>query len=152
MERLTRKFPLDIFNRCQLCGFEDDDICEFTMWQECDEQDQPEPYNVLVACRKCYRVIDQHERGYREVPWGQGDPGYLMLLCSDCTLRDGSRCTHPNLKANGGAGLLLHKNQRPGVTVCFHDDSKEGGLRCSHEGFPAPFVRCEGFQKRDHEI
>ena len=152
MERLTEhlKYTLDTFNRCQLCGYTGD-ICEFRLWQECDEQDHPEPYNVLVICSQpaCKVIVDQHPRAYRLVPWGQGQPGHLMLLCGPCALRDGARCTHPDLKVNGGEGLQLYKSGLPKVTICYHDDTREdGGLRCDHEGFPNPFSKCDGFQEK----
>lgn len=154
MDRLTDhlKHPFFTFNSCQLCGFTSDDICEFYMWQECDEQDQPEPYNVLVVCRQdaCQAIVDRHPRAYRLVPWGQGKPGHLMLLCGPCAWRDGARCTHPDLKANGGEGLQLYKSGAlPKVTVCYHDDTREdGGLRCDPDGFPNPFSKCDGFREK----
>ncbi|MDQ2831304.1 MAG: hypothetical protein M3Y74_19930, partial [Chloroflexota bacterium] len=33
-------------------------------------------------------------------------PG-IMELCVDCRFRDGVCCTHPDLKANGGDGLVV---------------------------------------------
>lgn len=156
MKRLTEEAPfkLDTFNRCQLCGHASDDICEFRMWQECDDQDQPEPYNMLVLCRskKCRTMLNQHERLYREMPWGRGQPGHLMLLCGGCGFRNGTRCTHPDLKINGGEGLTLYKDGLPGTIVCYHDDTKpDGGLRCDFEGFPSPFSKCDGFKERSKE-
>jgi len=159
MDRLTQqaKFPLDRFRRCQLCGYTGDQITDFQMWWECDEQDKPEPYSILVTCRskQCGAVIDQHPRGYRAIPWGQGKPGHLILLCGKCRYRNGSHCTHPDLKVNGGAGLQLHQGGLPKVTVCYHSDpssdpngseSQDGGLRCDFNGFPNPFFECEGFE------
>jgi hypothetical protein len=148
VERLTEiaSFPLTTFNRCQLCGFTDKDICEFRMWQECDEEDKPEPYNVLVLCRseQCMTKLREHPRLYREMPWGQGQPGHLMLVCGPCTLREGTRCSHSVLKANGGEGLKLYiDNFLANAVVCSHDEN--GELRCNH-GFHRPFVRCDGFE------
>ena len=154
MERLTEHLQhhLTTFERCQLCGYASDDICEFYMWQECDEQDQLEPYNVLVVCRQpaCQAKVDQHPRLYRLVPWGQGQPGHFILLCGPCAFREGTHCTHPDLKANGGEGLQLYKSgSLPKVVVCYHDDTKEGdGLRCDHEGFPNPFIKCDGYNEK----
>ena len=146
MERLTEqiKFPLDTFLRCQLCGFTDDDICEFRMWWECDDQDVPEPGNIIVTCKQdaCFAAIDQHPRLYRQVPWGQGDPGYLMLLCGDCDFREGTACTHPDLRCNGGDGLTLRVFSSLKATVCIHDDTAEYGMRCTH--LPSPFMECAG--------
>jgi hypothetical protein len=151
--RLTAdiKFPLTTFNRCQLCGHEGD-ICDFQMWLECDEADKPEPGNVIVVCRpeqspECQKVIDDHPRAYFLVPWGQGEPGWLMLLCGNCPNRtlNGTvcGCKHPHLKANGGDGLLIEFNSPFGnnATVCFH--TEDGGHRCV-DWFPKPAITCEG--------
>jgi hypothetical protein len=110
---------------------------------------------VLILCKQqpCRDVIDHHARLYREVPWGQGAPGHLMLLCGPCAFRDGTHCTHPDLKANGGTGLTLYKSSfLSNVVVCRHDETREdGGLRCDHEGFPAPFCKCDGFKPTSSE-
>lgn len=152
MDRLTKtaKYPLERFTRCQLCGFESNDICEFKFWQECDENDKPEPHNILITCRKheCFQEIDKHERLYILLPWSRGQPGHLSLLCDDCSYRDGTHCTHPNLKANGGEGLSVAMSGDPvsNAFVCYHDEMGEG-LRCSR---PAPpFIKCEGLPE-DH--
>lgn len=147
MKRLTEttQYPLTTFKRCQLCGFEDSDICYFRLWRECDDADKPEPYTILAVCRQedCQTVIRDHERLYVEIPWGMGEPGHLVLLCSDCSWREGGRCTHPDLKANSGAGLdLAYESMIPGAIACYHDDSKPYGMRCGP--LPAPFTRCAG--------
>lgn len=149
MERLTKitKYPLTTFKRCQICGYESDDICEFRLWYECDNEDKPEPYNILIACQKdtCFQVIKNHPRLYFEPAWSTGEPGHLMLLCSDCPHRREARCTHPNLRINGGEGLILH---RAGdliykAYICYHDDTtKDDGLKCGQ--LKAPFVGCAG--------
>ena len=154
MERLTQqvKFSLDTFLRCQLCGYVSNDICEFRMLQECDDEDNVEPYNVLVICdtEKCWSVIRRHPRLYRTVPWGQGQPGHFMLLCGPCQYRDVSKCSHLDLKINGGEGLNLYKDTSlPNVIVCYHDETREGGMRCDLDGFPSPFTLCKGFKEKE---
>src|ERR1039457_5947918 len=88
MERIKRNFPVpDIFKRCQLCGFtsKHDDICEFRMLISCDENDKPEPGNVLIRCQQeaCVKAIADHPRLYVDVPWGRGAPGHFILVCGD---------------------------------------------------------------------
>lgn len=139
MQRLTDnlKHPLTTFKRCQLCGFEGTDICEFRMWNECDDSDKAEPGNVIIVCRQkaCGDVIDKHPRLYRQVPWGAGGPGMFMLLCGDCEYRDGSKCRHPNLKANGGEGLEV-KLSGPVIHVCYVNGT--GGM------WPNSTTSCAG--------
>lgn len=150
MDRLTQTAPhsLDTFTRCQLCGHESRDICEFRFWQECDENDKPEPYNILIVCvsnAECSTLLKEHPRLYVELPWSRGQPGHLSLLCGECSCREGVRCTHPDLKANGGEGLdlamagdLMYR-----AIVCFHDENDETGeLRCRK--LQPPFVECTG--------
>jgi len=114
MDRLTTttKYPLTTFKRCQICGFESDDKCSFRMFTECDDSDHPEYDNVIVVCdnEKCRKVIDDHPRLYQEIPWQANfpnGPGKFMLLCGDCKFRNGVKCSHPELKANGGKGLKV---------------------------------------------
>lgn len=129
MERLTERppFPLTTFKRCQLCGYEDEDICSFRMLVECDDLDEPEFDRVLVVCRKepghsCIQWIENHPRLYLEGPWSAVGPGRFMLICGDCKFRSGASCTHKNLKINGGEGLDLQVSRPLGnVRVCFSD-------------------------------
>lgn len=149
MPRLTSETqPLTNFKKCQLCGFEDDDICEFRLWVECDELDKPEPRNILVVCRHegCRKRIDEHPRLYCEVPWGKGLPGYFVLICGDCKHRVGFGCKHPHLKANGGEGLEVFINNPIGVRahLCFHDGTGQQ-FDTSHA------VDCEGLHMFDLE-
>lgn len=152
MDRLTQsvKFPLDTFKRCQLCGYTSqyDDICEFRMWVECDEQDNPEPNNVIVLCNKkhseCSRVLDNHPRLYIEVPWGNGGPGNFMLLCGDCKFRDKTTCTNPQLKANGGEGIeVKFHNPLPMVHVSFSNGT--GGWL----GGNSPATQCMQYERKE---
>lgn len=142
MDRLTEtaKYPLDNFQRCQLCGFTSNDICEFRLLMECDDNDKPEQDKVIVRCRQeaCIKVVDDHPRLYMEVPWGQGHPGIFMLLCGDCPNRKGTTCTHSDLKANGGQGLEVRLSNNPNIIVCFND-----GKGCRNL-WPNPATRCKG--------
>ena len=90
--------------RCQSCGVES--LFNFTRWQEHDENDKPEPI-VVVLCVPCSkRLIEPHPRLYRELQRHEPFPGTLDL-CIQCRHRDGTRCTSPDLLANGGNGVIL---------------------------------------------
>lgn len=140
----TAKHPLDTFNRCQLCGYASNDICEFRMWYECDDDDQPEKDKVLIACRKCEPTITDHPRAYWQLEWGRGEPGHFILLCGPCPWRKGVDCSHPHLKKNGGEGLEVKVSHPLGhVMVCVcGEDGESDGLHC--EPSFAPFTECEG--------
>ena len=152
MDRLTQstEYSLSTFNRCQLCGHESVDICEFQFWKECDEEDKPEPYSILVTCTKteCDKVIGDHERLYIRLPWSGGQPGHFSLLCGDCPRRHGTHCTHPNLKINGGEGLDLAMagDQIFDAVICYHD-SETGGHKCRKPH--RPYTKCSGLPE-DH--
>ena len=131
----------DTFKRCQLCGHVSphDDICEFRMWQRCDAQDNLiESYLVTCGSEACFQKIDADPILFREVPWSQGGPGRFMLLCGDCPNRKEFDCQHPNLKSNGGKGLLVNLAQPflGGARVCMSDGTS---FR-----FGNPANRCEG--------
>lgn len=149
MNRLTSilRFPLDTFKRCQLCGYTStyDDICEFRMWTECDDNDIPEAGNVLILCTKeCKQILDKHPRLYVEVPWGAGGPGMFMLLCGDCKFRDKSSCKNSELKSNGGVGLeIKFARPLPLVHLSFAD-GKGGWL-----GNRLPASTCVGYEKKE---
>ena len=140
--RLTQeaKYPLEGFKRCQLCGFEHDDIVKFRMWTECDAKDKPERGNIVILCRRkpCQKILNDHPRLYEEVPWGEGDPGHFMLLCGDCVYRDGLSCTHEDLKENGGDGLMITLGGVRGI-VCSRGS---GGRGC--RPMPRPATKCAG--------
>jgi len=75
-------------------------------WQEHDGHDEPEPIAVMLCTRCSARLIDPHPRLYNRIPPNAPFAG-IMELCVDCRFRDGVRCTHPDLKANGGTGLVV---------------------------------------------
>lgn len=110
--RLAKPTELDeqminAFKCCQFCGHSSDDICEFRMWQRCDSNE--------IACRgdACRKIIDDDPLLFIEVPWSQGGPGRFMLICGDCPHRSEYSCKHPDLKTNGGEGLLVHFTPTP---------------------------------------
>ncbi len=76
------------------------------VWQECDDADRREPIAVLL-CPPCSdRLIKPHPRLYSGLPFNEPVAG-TMELCAPCRFRDGVGCTHPDLTANGGTGLMI---------------------------------------------
>jgi len=145
------KYAPHPWNKCQLCGHTSNDICTFRMWQECDEQDKPEPGNVFIVCRgdnddsPCQKKIDDHPRCYQQVPWGMGEPGQFMLLCGDCPNRAYFTCGHAHMKKNGGEGILVELSNPFGASVRMHGMNPETGeLERVHFAMPTPAVACEG--------
>lgn len=118
---------------CNICGKEDD----HGVFRECDENDEPLPgaEHVLIACRDCESShVDTHPRLYV----GASEPGLWWWLCDPCQWRDGVRCGHPDLKANGGPGLRVSTDGSRGF-VC-------GDGWCQPVG-PRP-VSCVGRKSR----
>ena len=76
------------------------------VWQECDDADRREPIAVLLCPPCSARLIEPHPRLYYGLPFNEPFAG-TMGLCVPCRFRAGVRCTHPDLKANGGPGLML---------------------------------------------
>jgi hypothetical protein len=106
-------------------------------WQECDDIDRPEP-RVVVLCGSCSKaVIEKHPRLYHQLHRNDPMPG-SMDLCLGCQWRDGVRCTHFDLKANGGHGLSITQCKPFDAFVC-------GG---KHSGFSRtwlePLSACAG--------
>ncbi len=148
MNRLTEEArPLDTFHMCQLCGHTSSDICEFRMHYECDDQDRPEKDKIIVACRRpqCWEKIEKHPRLYVEVAWGRGEPGHFIFTCGSCKFREGARCTHPNLKANGGEGLQVIVNPILG-RLCMVNGSSQtlGGQAFECKGFETKVPTPDG--------
>jgi hypothetical protein len=116
---IRRTTPLSLVRRgtdpirvCSICGLDvDHKDLPSEVWRECDERDRPLPGDEHViflgqgkvheACRK---TLNAHPRLYVEET---GAPGHFPALCVDCVHRDGFGCRHPDLKANGGAGLRV---------------------------------------------
>lgn len=101
---------------CASCGVDDRDedlLGDNTrephkFWQECDPFDKPiVPARVITLCGRCSKaLIDPHPRLYIAVDPNQPLPG-AMEMCVDCVLRQGMACMSPNLKSNGGQGMLV---------------------------------------------
>jgi hypothetical protein len=118
MTRLTNSaLALVDFQHCQLCGRERETVL-LTLWQQCDDHDKPED-RFLLTCRDgaCEKRINDHPRLYIEVSVQDGAPGRWRLICDDCDHRQGFRCLHPDLRANGGPGLTV-KHSGPTGYVC----------------------------------
>ena len=90
--------------KCQCCGVSDDDL--LLRHVVCDEYGQRTRV-VVVLCEPCTdRLVPWHTRLHHEL--GHNEPWTgCMKICSDCKVRVGSVCTHPDLKLNGGAGLKI---------------------------------------------
>lgn len=100
--------------RCQGCGTEGPGL---SRWREHDANDSPTPV-VVVLCKRCEdERIEKHPRLYARLSENEPAPG-SMGLCADCRHRDGTACAHPDLKANGGPGLMLTIPQPTRVHVC----------------------------------
>lgn len=146
MNRLTegQHAPVDKkpekFETCWVCGKTYSDICELKMYVECDENDECEEGNCILICKseECIRVLEEHPRLYMEIAWGGIAPGAFILLCSDCTFRDGFRCTHSDLKANGGEGLQVWSRNLFGAHVhVLYRDGRGGYI-------PPVVFKCDG--------
>jgi hypothetical protein len=117
---------------CNICGSESEQLA---LWREHDEYDKATKKLVFIgttpAHAECRKTMEKHPRLYAEEP---GMPGYFPQLCGPCVLRDGWRCRHRDLKANGGKGL---KVQMTGFDAIFCGPSGcRSGLRAA--------VKCEG--------
>lgn len=137
----------ETFQGCQLCGHKlaYDDICAYRMWQRCDNKDNPvEDYLITCNNDACFKRIDDDPLLFIEVPWSRGGPGRFMLLCGDCPNRKDWSCLHPNLKSNGGEGLLVNFAQTflTGIRICMSNGK-------SVRGQLPPANRCEGHPDKD---
>jgi len=140
---------------CQACGAEgaihgnsgcvgeygvgevDAGVLQLIRWHEHDERDNPQRI-VVVLCKRCAdRIIKPHPRLYAALqpfaPW----PG-AMPVCVSCRHRAGLDCKHPDLKANGGGGLVMKFPQPQQVHLNIRGGG--GGWRNFWRG---P-VTCEG--------
>jgi hypothetical protein len=128
---------------CRACGLRvPDATLPLTAWQEHDQLDHPEPI-VVVLCKTCSdALIEKHPRLYRPLREHEPWPG-AMPLCVDCVHRDGVRCRHPDLKANGGTGLLL---TMPEPSVVMWDGRGKGGRRTGGTfiDYRGPVSACAG--------
>lgn len=121
--------PTDPITACNICGQASD---ELSIWREHDERDAPilRSENMIFIGKdhsECLRAMEAHPRLYAEE---MGWPGHLPRLCGPCTFRQGFTCSHPDLKANGGKGLL----------ITLHDPLRAAGVICV-KGLRARYVR-----------
>lgn len=117
-ETLAFPFGLQSCQNCLIDGYDD-----LEHWQECDDNDKETPV-VVILCTKCAdKLIEKHPRLYARVPQNKPMPG-SMMQCNACVHRDGVKCSHPALKANGGIGLPIVTDEKP--TVVFIDGEKNG--------------------------
>jgi hypothetical protein len=104
----------DVFS-CVGCGA----ATGLTAWRECDEHDREVEGAVAVVflCpgAACWRRLNEHPRLYKQVT---GDPGCFPGLCGECRWREGTRCTHPDLKGNGGEGLRVEMSDPWRGAIC----------------------------------
>lgn len=103
----------DAILACGVCGITvDPSDLPSAVYREHDEHDQPITgpealvfVGPLATHAECHRRLDAHPRLYAEA---SGDPGTFPALCGPCAHRRGRACSHPDLRANGGAGLRVH--------------------------------------------
>lgn len=114
----------DPITACNVCGKPSPRLA---LWFEHDEYDRPTDTFIFVDEADddhidCREAIDKHPRLYaREV----GLPGYFPTLCGPCRNRDGWRCRHPKLKANGGPGLRVSMDGMNAI-VCGRGGCRSG--------------------------
>lgn len=134
--------------KCSLCGSDASRYPKhvhqiLTVFEECDEQDQPNGRFIIVCgralcnCRDS-RFLDDHPRLYIERYWSEGDvcPG-AMPQCNSCQFRNGLECVHPS---RWTGGLLFgsaprsdiewssHKWVRPHAPIAFKDCQSRLGI------------------------
>lgn len=104
---LTARRPVEPIGVCNVCGQPSADL---GLWVEHDTRDKPiKGTGAYVYIARdhdaCYKAMADHPRLYVEI---MGGPGHFAMCCGPCSNRDGWSCRHPDLKANGGPGLLVH--------------------------------------------
>ncbi len=96
--------PADPLSACNVCGQPAEQL---DAWRTHDEHDRPiAGVDALVFLGSdhaaCRTKLNAHPRLFAEVT---GVPGHFPRLCGPCAYRRDTSCSHPDLKANGGAGL-----------------------------------------------
>ncbi len=130
----TLPYPRDP-RRCQACGAVGDGnrvprdgaacLPALHRWREHDEADRPTAV-VVVLCAGCSdRMIGPHPRLYSRLHDFEPVPG-SMALCEECACRDGLRCTHGDLKANGGGGLAVSVAKPHVAILCSRGGTQHG--------------------------
>lgn len=104
---------------CQACGITAllDESVDLQAWQEHDEQDRREPIIVMLCAACAKKLIKKHPRLYRHLGVFEPFPG-CMPICVACVYRDQLDCGHPDLKANGGDGLVLRYSEPDEAIMC----------------------------------
>jgi hypothetical protein len=130
---------------CNLCG---QSSAELRAHRECDEFDRPldgVESLVFVAADhpRCLKLVDAHPRLYER---HRGEPGAFPALCGPCTFRPigALSCTHPELKANGGPGLMIKLDGVHGHATVAGPDGR--GRR--HVSLLGEARECAGRQER----
>lgn len=120
-------------NKCQSCAAPD-----ARRWREHDEWDKPLPVLVML-CETCTtQLIKPHTRLYASIDTLEPWPG-AMAICLDCKHRAGLECRHPDLKQNGGKGLMLSVPKPSRVHLNY------GGGRGEWKNlYPGPVSKCAG--------
>lgn len=134
-----------------LTGAKNPDTCQscnvgglvLSLWQECDERDEPEP-RYLYLCNSCSeKLIEPHPRLYQRLHHWHPAPG-AMAICGPCIHQKDLRCASPDAKANGGAGIVI-QHEKPCVVFLDGRDPKTGRKRGWREiRFNAPPHDCSG--------
>ena len=101
--------------RCQQCG---ESCSPPTWWEECDEEDRPSGVLVILCAGCAQRLIESHPRLYHRLDWPAPRPG-AMDICAECRHRQELSCRHPDLRANGGAGLSISVPRPMTAMLCF---------------------------------
>lgn len=131
---------------CTACGETDMVAPKLERWQECDENDQPTRF-VVVLCPGCVeKLIERHPRLYIKLPEHKPHAGTHPEagLCIDCPHRAGLVCMSPLSIANGGPGFRIIG---PAPARGFWDGrdpktgKRTGGM---FERYPGPPTVCEG--------
>lgn len=134
---------VDPIQICNVCGKPSPRLA---LWREHDERDKPTKKLVFIDEGdddhiECRKAMEAHPRLYAE---DAGLPGFFPTLCGPCRHRDGWRCRHPKLKANGGPGLLVKLDGMNGI-VCGRGGCRSGitGAR-ECEGRAITCEACKG--------
>lgn len=145
--RLSQTLPHLHPLKCAACGAHDmgsrqDSMHSsgtLTLWQEHDENDQPEARYILLCLRCGDQLIEPHVRLYGSLDRNTPAPG-AMEICADCRFRDGTWCARA--KCNGGEGVVITAVQ---PTTAFVDGMR-GGRRTGWRMliYPKPPSACSG--------
>ena len=118
---------------------------EYDAHYEADERDKFADKNPIVFIgrgpghERCAKALEDHPRLYSKA---RGNPGSFPRLCGSCTRRvpNTTTCSHPDLLANGGAGLKVDFDLMAAV-VCVRGRGFSGrptptALTCAGQKLP----------------